>query len=287
MQKGRIRIGLAGLLLALVAFAAIAGGPGAVRKQVEASMLVTGTIDIAHDGSVAGYVLDKPEMLPESVVTLASKALPQWRFKPVLVDGKSVLGRARMSLRYVANREDDGTYRVRIRSAWFGDKSAKPGEAVASKSMRPPEYPFAALRAGIGGTAYVVVRVGRDGKVADVVVERVNLRTVGSEHYMQRARKLFADASARATRRWSFSVPEAGPQADQPYWDVRVPVAYYVNDQKPPAYGQWDAYVPGPEHPVPWIPADQAGGNDALVAGGIYPIGGGPKLITQLDADAG
>lgn len=45
------------VLLALIATATAATGeaPESVRKQVEASMLLTGTIEIEADGSVRGY----------------------------------------------------------------------------------------------------------------------------------------------------------------------------------------------------------------------------------------
>ena len=38
-----------------------------VRKQVEASLLVTGTIAIAEDGSVTAVDLDTPEKLPKGI----------------------------------------------------------------------------------------------------------------------------------------------------------------------------------------------------------------------------
>ena len=56
-MSGRIWIGLA---LALLATAALAAGPGAVRKQAEASMLVTGQVRIEPDGSVSGSTVTEP-----------------------------------------------------------------------------------------------------------------------------------------------------------------------------------------------------------------------------------
>lgn len=287
MRIGTLSYSLAGLLLAMASFMALAGSPGAVREQAEASMVVTGTIDIAPDGGVAGYVLDKPEALPDSVPALAAKVLPRWRFKPVLVDGKPVRARAKMSLRYVAKRQQDDKYRVSILGASFGAGDDKPGEQVAAGTMTPPDYPSSAQRAGITGTAYVVLRVGRDGKVAEAVVERVNLTVAGSERVMERGRKLLGDASLAALRRWTFSVPESGPAAAKPSWDVRVPVTFRLGGPKSAAYGEWEAYIPGPYQAVPWLPPGKDHGSDALVAGGIYPIDSGPELLTPLGANAG
>ncbi|MBF6023042.1 hypothetical protein [Lysobacter niastensis] len=48
-----------GMALWLCAGVALAGGGKAeVRKQTEASVLVTGTVDIETDGHVGGYALD-------------------------------------------------------------------------------------------------------------------------------------------------------------------------------------------------------------------------------------
>lgn len=55
---------MVGLLCMVASSALLAAGPAAVRKRVQASMLVRGTIEIAPDGSVAKYTLDHPDQLP-------------------------------------------------------------------------------------------------------------------------------------------------------------------------------------------------------------------------------
>lgn len=50
---------LIGLFCALLSGAALAAGPGGVRKRIQASMLLTGTIVVAPDGSVRSYLIDK------------------------------------------------------------------------------------------------------------------------------------------------------------------------------------------------------------------------------------
>ena len=87
-----------GVALLLGAGWALAAGPGAVRKQVESSMLVAGTIDIEKDGSVGGHGLDKPEQLPKGVVAFIGRTVPAWTFEPVVVDGKPVRARVSRSL---------------------------------------------------------------------------------------------------------------------------------------------------------------------------------------------
>src|SRR3546814_21116357 len=92
-------------LLALVA-TATAGirrmAPETVRKQVEVTMLLTGTIDIEHDGSVSGYALDQPEKVPDYVASLLDRRVAAWPFEPTVPDGRAVAVRSPMTVRMVA-----------------------------------------------------------------------------------------------------------------------------------------------------------------------------------------
>src|SRR3546814_9599783 len=87
-------------LLALVA-TATAGirrmATETVRKQVEVTMLLTGTIDIEHDGSVSGSALDKLEKVPDYVACLHDRRVADWLFEPLVHDGSAVARRSSMS----------------------------------------------------------------------------------------------------------------------------------------------------------------------------------------------
>ena len=85
MERNFLRWGLA-LVVLLAAGSVLATGPRGVRETAEASMLVTGTVDIEPDGRVSGYRLDRVDELPPAVVDLVTKAAGAWRFEPVLVD---------------------------------------------------------------------------------------------------------------------------------------------------------------------------------------------------------
>jgi hypothetical protein len=104
-------------LLASAGAAAFGGGPAAVRKQVEASMLVTGKIDVDSNGTVSGFSLDRQEKLPPGVVELLGKSVPTWKFEPVLMEGKPTNVRTTMNIRLVARKLDDTNYGIEIRSA--------------------------------------------------------------------------------------------------------------------------------------------------------------------------
>lgn len=280
---------LAGLGLLLCVFCAAAGGRAAMRKQMEMSMLVTGSIDIGSDGSVSAHAVDQSAKIPPGVLRLIGHAVPQWRFEPILVDGKAVPARARMGVRVVARQQDDGTYTLGIRSASFGEEGGVEGESVTAARMTPPHYPVAAAASNVSGTVYLVLKIGRAGAVEDVVEEQVNLTVLGTEMQMQQARRLLANAAKGAAREWEFRVPTRGEQADDPFWLARVPVEFALLDgpgnsrRDRAAYGSWQAYIPGPRTEAPW--ARDASGTqapDAMVAGGLYPAGSGPRLLTPL-----
>jgi len=159
---------------------------------------------------------------------------------------------------------------------------------VGFKSHSPaPCYPEEAIRARVSGTAYLMLRIGRDGTVQEAIAEQVNLDQYGTPAQMARYRKLLADASIGAARQWTYSVPTRGKSAEDPYWVARVPVSFDLNDFNNPAprraYGNWRGYIPGPRQSPPWAPQTLLSeAPDALPEGGIDTGDGPLKLATPL-----
>lgn len=272
-------VALAGLLLAGSAWA------GGAKPQVEASMLVTGSIEVAPDGSVSGYAIDHPDQLPPVAAKLLGQSIPAWRFAPVRVDGQPAEARARMGIRLVARPVDGGNYSVGVASAWFSPAdSAAPVAAatVTYKSQQRPRYPRMAAQDRVAGTAYVAMKVGRDGKVADAAVEQVDLYVLGNRAQMAEWRGEFADAALAALRQDTFTIPAIGPRAHAPYWIVHVPVTFNLNgmrvaaNTRRPLYGHWRSYVPGPVTRPDWEHPDLLAGADAV------PEGAGLLADSQL-----
>jgi len=273
--------------LALAPLAAPAAGPGAVRKQIESSMLVTGEVQIDAQGQVEKISLDQPERLPAGIVKFVQGQVQDWTFEPVLVGGTAVPAMSRMSLRVIGKRLDKDSITIGIRHANFLGTEPGEGEAVSSIEMPPPRYPSSAARDGAQGSVYLMLRVGQQGTVEDVVVEQINLRIVGSEKQMENWRRQFADASLSAARRWTFAPPTAGELAGEPYWSLRVPVEYMMGSDAPTArYGQWHTYVPGPRQRAPWAGEESPGFSpDTLAGGSVYMAGRskGLRLMTRLE----
>jgi len=263
----------------------------AARKRAEASMLVTGWVVVGPDGQVQSHELDRREKLPVEVADLIRRASAKWRFEPFMLDGKPVVAKAKMSLRVVAQKESEGnSFVVRVEGASFSEPGAT--DPLTYKDMPAPRYPELAAKGGVSGTVYLLARIDRNGNVADVDVEQVNLDVVDSDSGMKTWRHLLADSSIKAARKWTFNVPVSGAHASDEYWIVRIPVNYHLqmrNQLAPDHYGQWQAYVPGPKEPIAWLSkypqvnVDKGGSTDALVDGGIHLVGSGLQLATPPD----
>jgi hypothetical protein len=279
---------LLGLICTLLSHVALAAGADAVRKQAQASMLVTGSIVVAPDGSVKSYAVDHAEKLPPGVVELLGKNVPTWKFEPVCVDGKPVQATAPMSLRIGARRSDDHNYSAGIVGAQFGQDHELATDNISYKTREQPHYPGMAVENRVSGTVYLLLRVGRQGQVEDAATEQVNLGVYASDADMERFRNVLAKAALKASTQWTFNVPTTGKHVTDDYWVARVPVNFSLSQKGTPdphdQYGQWQSYVPGPRQLVPWIEKGRlmAGDADATPAGSIAQLEQGLHLTTPL-----
>ncbi|WP_369039309.1 energy transducer TonB [Stenotrophomonas maltophilia] len=260
-----------------------------VRRQAEASMTLSGVIDIGREGQVEAFQLDHREKVDAALAGFVDKVVQDWRFEPVLVDGAPVQARTAVRLRLMADNPAEGSMRVRLVDANFsklGETRDTGTDRVTSRALPAPAYPPQALAMQGEGTVLLLVKVGRDGKVADVVAEQTNLTVVGSEREMNQLREILAKASIRNAKRWTFNTPTTGERRDREFWTVRVPVNYFFHDRAQ-RYGRWAAYIPGPRQPAPWNTGEDASvaASDLLPEGGVYMVGStqeGPRLLTPL-----
>ncbi|QZN79834.1 energy transducer TonB [Stenotrophomonas sp. DR822] len=260
-----------------------------VRRQAEASMTLSGVIDIGREGQVEGFQLDHREKVDAGVAGFVDKAVQSWRFEPTLVDGKPMPARTTVHLRLIAGNMEGNSMQVRVVDARFGKlggSSAPSTDDVTAAKTRAPVYPPQAASIRGQGTVMLLVKVGRDGKVADVIAEQTNLTVVGPERTMNQLRDVLAKASVRSAREWTFNPPTTGEDKDRDFWTVRVPVNYFF-DKQSERYGRWSAYIPGPRQQAPWKTGEeiQVAGTDLLPEGGVYMVGRaqeGPRLLTPL-----
>ena len=277
-------------LLALCAFAALAGRYDTTRKQVEASMLVTGELVVAPDGAVKSYKLDRADALPPETRELLAKVVPAWELDVAKADGSPLQAPAtvKMSVQLLARpiAGVDDQLRVTVQDTAFWDPKA-PVEVEAKGKLTPPEYPPFALRSGVSGIVYVVLRLNPDGAVAEAHVERVDMTVLADEKTLRKFSKVLAEAAVGAAKQWNFNIAPETLAKPEPI-GVRVPVAFMLAGSNPTPkeeYGRWRAYVPGQYAPIPWRNRSTAdGGGDvesgigAMVPGQFYSTDAPIKL---------
>jgi len=258
-----------------------------VRQQAEASMVLTGQIDIGTDGQVEAFQIDKRGQVNDAIARFVEGAVQAWRFEPVRVDGQAVKARSPVSLRLGGRIHPEGGQQVTLLAASFQQYDPTATDDVTRLKMPPPAYPEDVYRAGGRGDVLLLVQVGRDGKVMDVATEQVNLRVIANEAAMRQMRDKLSRVSMTAARRWTFKAPTTGEHKEDASWTVRVPVTFAFHGEET-RYGKWDAYVPGPRQQAPWR-VDKALGADAnadlLPAGGVFMADAaskGPQLLTPL-----
>lgn len=289
MGPRRLGLSLWSLLLVLVCADAFASEAGreAMRKKMEASMVVTGMLEVNQEGVVEDSTVDRAELLPKVVLDFVQQQIADWTFEPTIVDGKAVAVRSDMTVMVVAEKNESDQYRLRLQAASFSPLGVKEENQITAKDMTPPQFPLYAAQVGVSGTVFLIMKVDTDGKVQDVVAEQVNLHVIDVENQLELYRRVLSKSARRAARDWEFIPPTTGAAAREPYWIVRVPVAFSHTNNPYPKYGEWLAYVPGPREPNPWKKNDEPGDSpEALAAGGVHMVGkgGGLCLLTPLGA---
>ena len=255
---------------------------GTLGVRQEASQLVTGTIEINAAGAVTGFTVNERERLSANVAAYLDNTVPTWRFEPVLVDGKPVAARSDMSMRLVLKPAEGNNYALSVRGIHFGMANRHDGSYAKAVRLDPPPFPRDALVKSGSAAVYLIVKVGRDGKVEDAVAEQINLLGYGARSYASSLRKEFEVASIKHARNeWKFAPPTVGDAADDAYWTVRVPVIFRVGRDAP--RGGWEVYEPGPRREIPWqVPQEAPGFSPDSLPEGTHLAGeaGGLKLLS-------
>lgn len=259
------------VLLLLFLLSAAAQAQQGVKPAL--SMTVTGHIEIARDGNLHTYQLDKG--LPPAVEQLVEQNLRQWTFEPITVDGRPVIARTRVRLMLSAE-EVAGGYQLKVENVWFG-------EPTRTSKMRPPQYPVQAAYAGLGARVILVLKLDAGGNVTDVHPEQTSLGAIAKdEKSAEEWRAVFEKASVAAARRWKFDVTEVIEGAPAETSSVRVPVDFEMMGST--SKNRWRGFVPGPRRPAPWLTDEVAATQtiDDLGVNDTQPLDSRFKLKTQI-----
>lgn len=211
----------------------------------EFELNITGKIDIGPDGLVRSHQLD--DKVSSGVRSLVNKAIEQWRFEPVLIDGRPVIARTKLHLSIEAKPVTADSYQLTMQNVWFGER-------MHAAKMAPPSYPQDALFAGLGAEVILYAKVDDNGKVVDAYARQVSLTHPGKENVEELWRKKFARASVLASKHWKFD-PSAPENAKNLGSIVAVPVRFFIGDSS--STRGWHAFVPGPINDSPWPEEDR------------------------------
>jgi TonB family protein len=279
---------LRSLLLAM-ALLASTGVHAANKVQIaqDESVLtlrVDGELAIDAEGRVAEYRI-RSKIDPQ-IQKLLAKAVPAWRFQPILLDGTPVAARSPMRITLAAT-EVPGGYEVRVDNVVFRANARDEYEAalaaekalvaqgrnlgvagepaaprkpvlITSLKLTPPQYPAGLQKAGVEGVVLLNLRLNPDGTVAEVFASQSSLLNVkGRSELLDRARAMLERNASAAAAKWTFKVDAGDPAALKPDdLTVRVPVDYLLGvpgRRDPSLADNWRHEFRGPNYPVPWL----------------------------------
>lgn len=263
------------------------GSAAASQSQPYATLLVTGSIIVNPDGSVARYALDKPKTIPPEAQQEMAKVAAVWRFKPVERAGQPVRFKSYMSVRMVAKPGVKGGYTIAVAGAQFWKSNAHASKRAPGARRTPPEYPRELRRRRVMGTVYLVVEVTPDGSVRRVAAQQVDLGVRASGRAARRWRQALARSSVKAAKSWKFAATQPQQVAADGRRYQRVTVSFTLVDGRGHSliHSAWKPYFPGPVQFIPWLDPHlaNAGPADAIPAdGGVYPLRQSLHLLTPL-----
>jgi len=243
------------MVLAAMA-ATLAGTAAKAQESAFYELAADGEVQIAPDGHVSDYRL-KGELAP-TVAEMVKRNVMGWQFEPILLDGKAVVAKTAMHLNLRADKVQgkNDEFSIRVASIDFG----APTRSVAGN---PPRYPRNAAYARLGAKVVLTARLDESGKVVEAIPYQTSLDARASgENEAEKWRHEFEKASIAAVMTWRYDLSETigGRKIGT---SVYIPISYSISTSRTPAKGVWNAYIPGPIHPAPWI---DARGDDVRVA---------------------
>jgi len=237
-----LRFGAA-ILLSLPLLAAAAAPRPTLHMTAE------GEVQIAPDGHVSDYRLTNA--LSPALAAIVDRHVREWKFEPVVIDGKAVVAKTHMALNLSAepSAAGDDQYKLRVENVNFGAPQRLPG-------MRPPHYPEDAAHAAVGARVLIALRIDENGNVAEAQAYQTSLDVrTSSEGEAERWRHSFEHQSLIAVRNWHFDVSDR-VNGHPLGTNAIVPIVYSLRGlgrQREVHAGEWKAYVAGPLHPAPWM----------------------------------
>ena len=289
------RVLIALCLLAMASAATIqakATAPAAAPLESLVIMQVDGNIVIDPLGRVADYRVDTPVL--EELRVAIDRAVRQWRFQPVVIDGTPRRVSAKMRVVLAATRIAE-KFQVKIDNVVFPDadkssrerwKNENASATISIRSIQPPGYPRALMQAGVSGRVLLGVRIGADGRVAEVVaIQSMVFDVSGRDRTLAAAIRQFEGAAVSAAKSWRFNVVAKSVALAPKDMTGMVPVEFVMDRSKVDLPGQWRTVVRLPKRPMGWLketPEIQKIGVSDVVNGELISLSDSPVLASAV-----
>lgn len=263
----------------LLAALAAAGGAEAANSAAGTlmTMRVDGEVTVDLSGKVSAYEIDTK--VDPAIRGVIDKAVGRWKFKPIVVDGAPV--KARTSMRITLGAEEKpGGYAVFVDNVNFTDTLARKVDEVKGKKAgkvpmdipntgsdvaitvakkgASPRYPAMGLMNRVNADVLLMLKVGADGKVLEVVPVQSSLLNVrGSDRALEKLREEFERTAAVAFKSWKMDVkvkPGVTPTEDD--MTGLLSVRYSIPDSSAAVdtTGTWRIENRSIRRSVPWLP---------------------------------
>lgn len=205
-------------LLALLA--AVLAAALLVHPQRTAEQTVMHASAVVHPVAVATVPVPAIRKLPVSAVRVAAlrAVLPPTRIAPSAPDLQFALASA------IALPPQTVTPPAAALPTQLAEVSAPPAPAILVVARYPlpqPEYPYAALRDGLGGTVRISFRVGTGGQVADIRTQMIS------------GPAILASAARAALENWQFQPVQINGKTVTP--QINLEFVFSANPETKPA----------------------------------------------------
>lgn len=289
----RIRNWPSVLLLTLIALVS----QPLLAKQVEqapiesvVAMQVDGWVSFDTLGQVEDYQITTP--VHESIRAGLDGTVRKWKFHPVLVDGTPRRAKTRIRVTLAARQESDGIH-VKVDNVVFpseqDEQTAKVDgrpEPITGKTLRAPAYPVGLMQQGVAGAVLLAIRVGPDGRAAEVLAVQSMLYDVrGGASALRVGIRMLEQSAVSAAKDWTFNVPATAKTRTADEQTVTVPVKYLMDKAKANLAGQWRTIVRVPKRAISWKTPErgtQSVGVADAVSGELIPLNSAIALATDV-----
>jgi hypothetical protein len=169
----------------------------------------------------------------------------QWRFEPIVRDGKPIMAKTGMSLDLAATKVGAG-YTLRIERVVFVSSRSKPVRFVL------PQMPHSAMASGTNFDVLAAMRVDAQGNVVDAAL--LSLVLHGGNHPPKHLRDDMASEMARALKRSKFKPADvaAGERGDDTFY---LPLDYRTGRGRGETLSIGERFRDAT--PVPWLSPEQ------------------------------